>query len=687
LVAQALGGSGGVTKAGAGVLTLAMDNTYTGGTTVTGGLINFNDLAEFGIPAGGQPSITLNGGGLQWRAGNTLDISADLHAIGANGATFDTNGNNVVLATQLSGTGSLTKIGAGTLTLSVAESYSGQTLVSGGTLSVLNSLTSSSGVTVANGGTLAGTGTVSPLVVALGGTVSPGVGTSVGTLSVQSGVTTTAVNGTLSINASGGALHAASRLAITGGGAISGTLNLNPSNTFTGSDLGDTFTVLTASGGLTGGFTAITVSNGNLASANLTPVVAYTSTSAIVMLDAAAISPFLVGMAGGSSRNIVNVAHAIDFAMTHDGAVVTFSPLSTDPNLVKTLSGFTGEVGIATQDTVLNASTNFIDTLDSAAEVGDPAGHARYASRRTYTQLADNDSFDGDGFTTLRGSARGLEIWGGLQGAHDNTGANADLGTHSTDANEFGGVFGFGFHAPSGRLTAGLAAGYGTLDWSLASALGSGNATALQAGIYTSAMIGDAYLAMEGSFAHYDVTTKRTLSFSGTNVYQSKFSADDVGGHLETGERFVTPAGWLTPYLSFGLQQLDTPAHGEKTLSGSSQFALQYAKKGHTDINAELGAAYDSAFGGTSYGHLFSVHARLGWLHDFSAGISDTATFSGFTGATFTVFGAQPPKDAAHAKFGIEQDIGGLALSLDIQGIVGANSQTIGGNAGISYRW
>ena len=67
-------------------------NTYSGGTTINGGLVNFSSGSNFGTGA-----ITLNGGGLQWASGNTLDISSRLAALGASGGTFDTNGNNVTL--------------------------------------------------------------------------------------------------------------------------------------------------------------------------------------------------------------------------------------------------------------------------------------------------------------------------------------------------------------------------------------------------------------------------------------------------------------------------------------------------------------------------------------------------------------------------------------------------------------
>ena len=49
-------------------------------------------------------------------------------------AQLDTNGNNVTFASPSSGNGGLTKYGAGTLTLTVSNSYAGRTAVNGGTL-------------------------------------------------------------------------------------------------------------------------------------------------------------------------------------------------------------------------------------------------------------------------------------------------------------------------------------------------------------------------------------------------------------------------------------------------------------------------------------------------------------------------------------------------------------------------
>ncbi|RAI43714.1 hypothetical protein CH341_12825 [Rhodoplanes roseus] len=140
--------NGMLTKAGLGILTLTGANTYTGGTLVLGGLINFSAANNFGTGA-----ITLDGGGLQWATGTSTDISSRLGAIGPNGGTFDTNGNAVTFASDLSGTGSVTKTGAGTLSLAGVNTYTGATIVSGGTLALsgAGSIAASSGVGIAAG--------------------------------------------------------------------------------------------------------------------------------------------------------------------------------------------------------------------------------------------------------------------------------------------------------------------------------------------------------------------------------------------------------------------------------------------------------------------------------------------------------------------------------------------------------
>ncbi|WP_438480644.1 beta strand repeat-containing protein [Oleiharenicola lentus] len=93
--------------------------------------------------------------------------------ITSNGAWLDTNGFNVGIGANLSGTGGLTKIGAGTLTITGTSSFTGPTSVNAGKLVVNGSLTTSA-VTVASGASLGGGGTIGTLTLNSGSTLTPG---------------------------------------------------------------------------------------------------------------------------------------------------------------------------------------------------------------------------------------------------------------------------------------------------------------------------------------------------------------------------------------------------------------------------------------------------------------------------------------------------------------------------------
>ena len=121
-------GSYAVNKSGAGTLVLTKVNTYDGGTTVTGGTLNVNSDGALGNTAGG---LTLDGGTLQWGSGFNSARSITLTALGG---TFDSNTYNVILTGGITGSGELNKQGTGILTLSGANTYTGDTVVNGGTL-------------------------------------------------------------------------------------------------------------------------------------------------------------------------------------------------------------------------------------------------------------------------------------------------------------------------------------------------------------------------------------------------------------------------------------------------------------------------------------------------------------------------------------------------------------------------
>ncbi len=162
-----IGGAGSLTKTSAGTLVLGGANSYSGGTTISGGTLlgntsslqgNITDNAALvfdqntagtfaGVVSGtgsliqsGTGALTLtgtnsysggttiSGGTLQ---GNTSSLQGNI--IDNAALVFDQNTAGT-FAGVVSGTGSLIQSGTGALTLTGTNSYSGGTTISGGTL-------------------------------------------------------------------------------------------------------------------------------------------------------------------------------------------------------------------------------------------------------------------------------------------------------------------------------------------------------------------------------------------------------------------------------------------------------------------------------------------------------------------------------------------------------------------------
>jgi outer membrane autotransporter protein len=161
-----LSGTGAVEKDGAGTLTLAPaaagGNSYSGGTTVNAGTLAIGADSALGAPTGG---LTLDGRTL--RLNNALELAATrLIALGAAGGVIDTQGFDTSVAQGISGAGSLTKLGTGQLLLQAPTTFTGGTTISAGTLAVgdisHSSATLGGGgpVSVAAGANLGGYGSV-----------------------------------------------------------------------------------------------------------------------------------------------------------------------------------------------------------------------------------------------------------------------------------------------------------------------------------------------------------------------------------------------------------------------------------------------------------------------------------------------------------------------------------------------
>jgi autotransporter-associated beta strand protein len=157
-----ISGAGGLTKSGTGTLTMSTTNDFTGPTTINGGVLAVNNLndggasSSIGAATTAASNFVINGGTLRL-TGLQTNTNRNL-TIGTSGATFDVAnvGSSLQISGVASGGGALTKTGPGTLILASANTYSGGTVINGGTIYLAGSIPNVSGlgngtVTINNG--------------------------------------------------------------------------------------------------------------------------------------------------------------------------------------------------------------------------------------------------------------------------------------------------------------------------------------------------------------------------------------------------------------------------------------------------------------------------------------------------------------------------------------------------------
>jgi len=302
------GGTGGsLTKVGSGALTLSGVDTYSGGTTISAGTLNLG-----GNSALGTGNLTmLNGSTLQ--AGvNNLAVTNNLFLFGLD--TFDTNGNNMVLSGVVADAPfitSLTKIGAGALTLTGDNTYNA-TNINAGTLVAANPNALGTGNVAVNGGTLQMSG---PMTLNIGGNYTQGVS---GTL--QLGLGPTGVQG--------------DTLNISGAATLAGTLRLVPYGGYLIHDT-EAFTILNAAS-VTGTFSPVT----NLVGGGSVSMV-YDSTDVIV--DELPNAPSFGAL--GTTPNEKNIGAALDYLAGHGGDPALIAYLNSQSN--GSISGIEGLISPA----------------------------------------------------------------------------------------------------------------------------------------------------------------------------------------------------------------------------------------------------------------------------------------------------------------------------------------------------
>ena len=260
-----ISGTGSVTQIGTGTTILSGNNTYTGGTTISAGILQIG-----------------NGGTTGRVVGNVID-NANL--------AFDRS-DALIFAGDISGTGSVTQIGTGTTILSGNNTYTGGTTISAGTLQIGNGGTTGSivGNVIDNAnlafdrsdalifaGDISGTGSVTQIgtgttILSGNNTYTGGTTISAGTLQIGNGGTTGSIvgnvidNANLAFDRSDALIFAGD---ISGTGSVTqigtGTTILSGDNTYTGGTTISAGILQIGNGGTTGSITGNVVDNGTLA--------------------------------------------------------------------------------------------------------------------------------------------------------------------------------------------------------------------------------------------------------------------------------------------------------------------------------------------------------------------------------------------------------------------------------------
>jgi len=612
-------GAGGFTKLGSGTLTLTAANSFSGGITIAAG--------------------TLIGSSSSLGTGSIRDNAALIFDQAANGS----------FGAPITGTGSVTKQGAGLLDLTGASLYTGPTAVAAGTLVVDGSIAGSP-VTVLSGGTLGGSGTVGTLSVPSGGTVAPGVVAAFATLNVSGNArfvpgSTFLVN----VNPAGNS----DRLAVTGTATLTGGVVrvLGAGGAYSTSTR---YTLLTAAGGVAGTF-------GDLATtlnlAFLSPVLSYDADDVFLgfKVMAAPVFPSVAltrnqawAAIGIQSLGPGNPVYDAVLGQTVAGARQAFDALSGEIHA--------SAVTAAMEDSRLPREA-ILDRLDQPVEI------AAFAAQTTMTgaYAADLPSAKGPALapvTVHMYQPRLFGLWG--QGFGNWGNSSTDRNAASLSRTTGGFILGADA-APSmlnGMFRLGIAGGYTNDQLDVRQRQSSGSLESIFGGLYGGASLGSIQLRLGAIYGANSTSTTRGTVFPGFN----DAAGSSYGG--STAQAFAE-AGYRIAVADFHLAGLGFSRAGLEPFIGAAAVHLRqdgFAEAGGVAALFGFGRSYDLAtttLGLRAEASLAGplpliARALLGWRHAFGDVIPDTVMAFESGGQPFPIAGVRIDRDAILAEAGLD---------------------------------
>ena len=191
------------------------------------------------------------------------------------------------------------------------------------------------------------------------------------------------------------------------------------------------------------------------------------------------------------------------------------------------------------------------------------------------------------------------------------------------------------------------------------------------------------------AYGWHDVTTDQYLSVASSDHLTADFAANNIGGRIEGGYRFVIPARWMpnigvTPYGALQAQAFYMPSYSE---NATSVFARSYDARTTTATRTELGAWFDQARPFDT-GATLILRGRAAWARDNVSDPRTNAAFLSLPGSEFTVIGAALPRDLLLTTAGAEMRfVNGFSVGAQFDGEFAAHTAKYGDTGRLRYSW
>jgi outer membrane autotransporter protein len=658
--------SGGIsiTNSGSGgSVTFTGASTYTGATTINNGatlaLAGSGGISgSSGVVVQGTFDIAATPSGTR-----IVSLSGDGSVVLGSRTLTLTNASQTFGGT-ISGTGGLTLSG-GTATLSGNNTFTGTTFVSGGSTLWLDNGLLASPVRV--DGTFGGVGSVGGTVTVSGGG-RLAVGATPGQLTVNAPVTLLA-GSSISFDIDGptagnGAGHY-SQLVITGVGnnlVANGTLipvlrgiTGSANNSFTPA-IGQQLQIVTAQGGVLGGFSSLTQPASGLLPGTRFDVVFAPQALTLVATPIAYGNLALAGLT--ETADEAAVGRILDAVRPNAGARISNG-----------LSGLFDNLYALPGPAIAQALNQLFPAI-----YGDGLLAARqtwYAISETVTdQIAARRDGRKSG-DTVEGP-KGSTIWMTGIGQFTDVTGNGTQGYHSS----MGGMAtGIDLPVTPDMMIGASVAGASTATTSNGA---TNDGTSVQFTLYGGFQSGALFLDGQASYAHVDQDVRRMIGVSGSAA-KSNGGIDGGGGQIEAGFRLPYGRWQIEPAVGLSVLHL---ASGGVTESIGGSVAERIGGQAITSVQSLVGMRVGTEFAVTSTVPL-SVHATVGWKHEYAdVQTHTTANFVFAPGNPFGVSTAPISRDAARLSVGFDfkvssavsvfgsyqADIGGTSTSQNLTG-------------------